>query len=251
MRRVALAAALLLTLVACREDFFDPTPGDTPGGEPRLELLAQNLRMIPGEPNAIRIALQAKDGSVHIRVERSDSSGRVIACPLRTIDDAVPATGCLPDLPNGVREGLTITGLGAVVLVREGEPLRLDITVDYAESGRRIMFRIPTIEPPAGASACKDNGCNPFFEVKPVKGGRFTASARWSGGAGHLEMLEGRVRARAFTSTGIPYRVAGEADGASPLSVAANLNAPSEYALALRNTSNVALTEIEIEMVWP
>ena len=251
MKRFALAAALLLSLAACRDDFFDPTPGDSPGGEPRVELLAQNLRLIPGEANAIRIGIQAKDGSVHLRVVRSGAGGRIIACPLRAIDDPMPATGCLPDLPNGVREGLTMTGLGAVVLVLEGEPLTLDITADYAESGRRITVRFPAIEPPAGASVCKDNGCNPFFEVRPVNGGRFTASARWLGGTGHLEMLEGRVQARAFTSTGIPYRVAGESDGASPLALTANLNAPSEYALALRNTSNTALTDLSIEMVWP
>ena len=110
---------------------------------------------------------------------------------------------------------------------------------------------MPVIPRPAGASACKDNGCNPFLEVLPVHGGAFTATAAWSGGTGLLEVLEGRVLARSFSSTGIPYRIAGDAGGPSPLTVTATLSSPSEFALALRNTSAGDLTDIEIEATWP
>lgn len=252
MRRSLLVAALLLSITACREDFFDPTPGGTATGRPRAELFAENVTILPGPQGAIRIGFRPKDVSVQIRVARSDETGRIIACPLRAIDDAIPEQrACLPDLPNGVRESLTLQGLGAVVLVREGAALTLDIRMEYEESGRAITIRLPRIVRAAGASVCKDNGCNPFFEVRPVRGGAFTATARWTGGPGRLELLEGRVLARAFTSTGIPYRVAAEREGNPPLSISAQLQAPSEYALALLNTGPGDLTEIEIETAWP
>jgi hypothetical protein len=98
---------------------------------------------------------------------------------------------------------------------------------------------------------CKDNACNPFFEVLPVRGGAFTATARWTGGAGRVELLEGRVLARSLTSTGIPYRIAATAAGPPPLSIRATMNAPGEYALALSNASADDLTRIEIDAAWP
>jgi hypothetical protein len=252
MRRFVLAAALLLALAGCRDDFFDPTPGQTGPAPTRLELVARNVQIRAGEANAVRIGFQPKDVAVHLRVDRSATSGRIIACPLKTIDDPIPEpSACLPDLPDGVREGLTLSGLGAVALVREGDTVTLGIRMEFEEAGRGIVFRLPVIPRPAGASVCKDNGCNPFLEVLPVRGGTFTATARWSGGTGVLEVLEGRVLARSFSSTGIPYRIAAEVSGPPPLSVTATLSSPSEFALALRNTSAGDLSDIEIEATWP
>ena len=252
MRRFALAAALLLALAGCRDDFFDPTPGQTGPAPTRVELVARNVQIRAGGDNAVRIGFQPKDVGVHLRVDRSSAAGRLIACPLKAIDDPIPEqSACLPDLPNGVREGLTLPSLGAVALVREGDVATLSIRMEFEEAGRGIAFRLPVIPRPAGASACKDNGCNPVFEVLPVQGGAFTATAVWAGGAGVLEVLEGRVLARSFSSTGIPYRIAGAISGPSPLSVRATLSAPSEFALALRNTSPGDLTDIEIEATWP
>lgn len=251
MRRWALTAALLLSLAGCREDFFDPTPGQS-APAPNVEFIAENVEILAGEASAVRIAFQPKDVAVRLRVERSSSGGRLVACPLRSIDDAIPAASeCLPDLPDGVRESLTSTGLGAVALIREGDPITLGIRIDFEEAGRRITIRIPRIPRPAGASVCKDNGCNPFFELLPVRTGGLTAAAHWTGGAARLEVVEGRILARAFSSTGIPYRVAGERAGESPLAVSANLNAPSEYAIALVNTGTEELAAVEIEMTWP
>lgn len=252
MHRFALAAGLLLALAGCREDFFDPTPGQTGPQQARVELVARNIRILAGEDGAVRIGFQPRDVSVHLRLERSSSEGRIIACPLRAIDDPIPAeASCLPDLPDGVREGLTTTGLGALVLVREGDPITLGIRVEFEEAGRGITLRLPSITRPAGASVCKDNGCNPVFEVLPARGGTFTATASWTGGSGRLEVLEGRVLARSFSSTGIPYGVAGQKSGVSPITVTATLSSPTEFALALVNTSTGDLTDIEIRSTWP
>jgi hypothetical protein len=252
MRRIALLFALVIAMGACREGFFDPTPGD--GGRPStsVELIGRNLRMLPGEANAIRISFRPKDPSARLRIERSSTSGRVVACGLRTIDDAVPSVErCLADVPDGVRESLTVEGLGAIVLIREGDPITIDVRLSYEEGGRTFSIRFPVIESPPGASVCKDNGCNPYFEVIPTKGGAFSATATWDGGKGKLEMLEGRVLAKAFSSTGIPYRVAATRTGAAPLTIGAQLTAPSEYALALTNESRSHLGSIRIDATWP
>ncbi|MGH2728619.1 MAG: hypothetical protein ACRDKS_16735 [Actinomycetota bacterium] len=252
MRRIAFAAALLLALAGCREDFFDPTPGQSGPASTRVEVIAENVQIIAGDDNAVRIAFQPSDVSVQIRVERSSSEGRIVACPLRTIDDSIAETSsCLPDLPDGVRESLTLEGLGAIALIREGDPMTLSIRLEYEEAGRKVTARLPLIARPAGASVCKDNGCNPFLEMTPVRTGPLTATADWTGGSGRLEVAEGRIRARAFSSTGIPYRIADQAAGAQPLSVSANLSAPSEYALALLNASDGDMTAIQNEVTWP
>lgn len=250
MRRVGILLALLAALTACSEDFFDPTPGR--GAQaPGVELLGKNIRLMPGEAAAFRISFRPKDPSARVRIERSNPGGRVLACPLRTIDDPLPSSGCLPDLADGVRENLTMAGLGAVALVREGDPITIDLRLDYEEGGRAFEISMPVVPVPPGASVCKDNACNPFFEVDPIRGGNFTATARWEGGDGKLELLEGRVKARAFSSTGIPYRIAATRTGASLLSIQAQLNAPGEYALTLVNAGTVELKGIRISATWP
>jgi hypothetical protein len=251
VRPLAFLLALLAALTACSEDFFDPTPGR--GAEaPGVELLGKNIRLMPGEAAAFRVSFRPKDPSARVRIERSSPAGRVLACPMRTIDDPIPPSeSCLPDLADGVRTNLTAAGLGAVALVREGDPITIDLLLDYEEGGRAFEVRMPVVPVPPGASVCKDNACNPFFEVDPVRGGNFTATARWESGDGKLELLEGRVKARAFSSTGIPYRIAGTQTGPSPLSIQARLNAPSEYALTLVNAGIVELKEIRITATWP
>jgi hypothetical protein len=251
VRRIALALALLAALTGCREGFFDPTPnGKT--ALPGVELIGQNIRMIPGAADAIRVSFQPKDPSVRVRIERSSNSGRVIACPLRAIDDPIPPeASCLPDLPDGVREPLTLAGLGAIALVREGDPITIDLLIDYEEGGRTFDISIPVVPAPPGVTTCKDNACNPFFEVIPPRGGAFTATAEWTSGDGKLELLAGRVRARSFSSTGIPYGIAATRAGQSPIRIQAELNSSSEYALALSNAGAVDLMKIRIHAVWP
>jgi hypothetical protein len=251
MRVLAVMLALVAATTACSEDFFDPTPGRdaTP---PAVQLIGQHIQMVAGEENAVRVSFKPKDVSVRVRISRSSVEGRVVACPLRTIDDALPPLSqCIADLPDGVRETLTTAQLGAVALVREGAAITIDLLLEYEAGGRAFSIRIPAIDRPASASACKDNACNPFFEVTPVRNGRFTATVGWVGGAAHVELLEGRVLARAFSSTGSPYRVAAKNEGASPLSVTAQLNAPGEYAFAITNPSGSALSAIRIDAIWP
>lgn len=251
MRLVVALLALVATTSACSEDFFDPTPGRN-AEPPAVQLIGQHIAMQAGDDNAVRVSFKPKDVSVRVRISRSSLEGRVVACPLRTIDDAIPPLGqCIADLPDGVRETLTTGQLGAIALIREGGPMTIDLVLEYEGGGRAFSIRMPAIDRPASATACKDNACNPFFEVTPVRNGPFTATVAWVGGDGDVELLEGRVLAKAFSSTGIPYRIAASQEGASPLTVTAQLNAPGEYALAITNPSGAALSAIRIDATWP
>jgi hypothetical protein len=251
MRLITALIALVALTTACSEDFFDPTPGGD-AAAPAVQLIGQHIQMEAGEENAVRVSFRPKDVSVRVRISRSNVEGRVVACPLRTIDDAIPPlTQCIADLPDGVRETLTTPQLGAIALVREGAAITIDFVLEYEEGGRAFSIRVPAIDQPTSAEACQDNACNPFFEVKPIRAGRFTATVAWAGGPARVELLEGRVLARAFSSTGIPYRIAAAEAGTAPLSVSAQLNAPGEYALAITNPSGAALTAIRIDATWP
>jgi hypothetical protein len=251
VHRIALSIALLVALAGCREGFFDPTPSRT-ASPPGVELTGQNIQMVPGSAGAVRVSFSPKDPSVRVRIERSSNTGRVIACPLRSIDDPIPPElSCLPDLPDGVRENVTMTGLGAIALVREGDPITIDLLIGYEEGGRTFDIRIPVVPVPPGAATCKDNACNPFFELTPTRSGTFAATASWASGDGKFELLAGRVRARSFSSTGIPYGIAATQTGVSPLRIGAQLNSPAEYALALSNAGAVDLVTIQIHAVWP
>jgi hypothetical protein len=252
MRRFTLLIALSLALASCREGFFDPTPGDDGKQATGAELIGVNIRMLEGEANAVRVSFRPKDPSARLRIERSSPNGRIVACGLRQIDDPLPPVEeCLPDVPDGVRETITTTGLGAIVLVREGDPITIDFRLSYEEGGRAFSIRIPVIDPPPSAPMCTDNACNPFFELTPTRGGAFTATANFEDGVGTLQLLEGRVLAKAFSSTGIPYRTAAIRSGVSPLTVTSQLNAPSEYALALSNAGTNGVTAVKIDATWP
>ncbi|TMK22962.1 MAG: hypothetical protein E6G68_01235 [Actinobacteria bacterium] len=252
MRRLAFVVVLLVALSGCGKDFFDPTPGRSGGSAPTVELFARNVSMMGGGQNAVRISFRPKDPSVRLRIERSSSDGRVVACPLRTIADPLPPVDrCIPDVPDGVRENLTTPGLGAIALVREGTPISIELRLSYEEGGRAFLIRIPIVRTPPGAATCKDNACNPIFELAPLHTGRLTATATWIGGPARLELLEGRIQARAFSSTGIPYGIVQTRTGAPPLPIGTEVTAPSEYALALSDASPSDITHIEIGATWP
>jgi hypothetical protein len=217
-------------------------------------LLAQNVPLSPGADAALRIGFDPFTASVKVIVNHPVGT-RVDVCPLGTPVEPVPAgTACLTDIGTGVRETLDRAGgLGALAIVlRGGGSATADVRLEFDERGRSVSVRIPLLAPYPGEAACKDNACNPFFEIMPVRAGSFRARATWRGGPASLELLSGRVLARAFTATGSPYRVPAERLGSSPLEIRASLSAPAEYALAFSSKDRTAeLTDVLIDATWP
>lgn len=254
MRRLALVG-LALAATACtgdREAASRPTPTPT-GRPPALEVLAQNVRIPPAK--ILRIGFRPAEPTARLIVSFPDTGQIVAACGLATIDDPVPQAfptrGCIEELPSGVREEIIRPDLAAVAIwLRSGATVDANIRLEFAEAGRDLVLRLPLISAAPSPARCRDNECNPFFEVRPVRHGRFTATARWTGSSARFTLLQGTVLAKSFTATGVPYTRAAERSGAPPLSLDTQLTAPAEYALVLDRNAG-ALGDIEITARWP
>lgn len=252
MKRVIPGTLAAVMLAACTGG-TQPTTSASPQVAPEVTLLGQNVTLLPGEGRAVRIGFEAAGPTADVIVRARPDAVPVLACPLQSVDSALPQEQECETLASGVRQTVSGSGMRAVGFVPQGTgAVNADITLIYAEAGRRVSLRLPLIAAPPGASACKDNGCNPFFEVRPARAGSFRAESSWTGGAGTLVLLQGRVLGRSFTATGVPYREAARADGSSPLTIRARA-ADAEYALVFRhadaNRSDVA--DIRIEADWP
>ncbi|MGH2830053.1 MAG: hypothetical protein ACRDJM_06175 [Actinomycetota bacterium] len=261
MRR-AFLAALLLAPSACSEE---PPPKPRPGAKPPTVILIANgvvLATGRGAPTVIGIdpagpsvsIIVKHDVRTHIDAYLLPSAASALPRKeCETTAGARPDLSCVRDLPNGVKETLERSaGARAVALVLREGPGRVDVRLDYDERSRAMSLRLPQLAPPSGAGVCKDNGCNPIVEMMPLRAGTLRAGATFNGGPARLQVLQGRVIAKAFTGTGIPYRIAAERIGSSPLNLTARLDAPGEYALAFMNEhpSN-GITSIAVEARWP
>jgi hypothetical protein len=223
-------------------------------GVPTVKLLAQNLSMFPGNDQAIRIGFQTGSSTANIIVDLTPDTAALAVCPLTALGAELPLVTTCKDVGSGVREPITSTGLAAVALVLSRVPsARANVVLEYDDGGHQMSAQIPFLPAPEGVQACKDNACNPFFELTPLRNGAFTATATWKGPAGTLELLQGSVLGRSQTATGIPYREAARADGTPPLTITSRL-AQGEYALALTQpigADAAPLTDVFLSASWP
>jgi len=224
-------------------------------GVPTLTLRAQNLQLFPGSGQAVRIGFQTATGSADIIADLTPDTAALAVCPLATLGADIPPVTTCKDVGSGVRETITSAGLAAVALVVSGVPsARANVRLEYDDGGHAMSVQTPFLAAPDASPACKDNGCNPFFELTPLRNGAFNATAAWKGPAGTLVMLQGSVLGRSLTATGIPYREAARADGLSPLSINANLSSQAEYALVITQPPGPAaapLGDVIVNATWP
>jgi hypothetical protein len=222
---------------------------------PTVKLLAQNLSLFPGNDQAVRIGFQTGSSSANIIVDLKPDTAALAVCPLTALGAELPLVATCRDVGSGVREPITSAGLAAVALVLSGVPsARANVRLEYDDGGHQMSVQIPFLPAPESEQACKDNGCNPFFELTPLRNGTFTATATWKGPAGTLEILQGSVLGRSQTATGIPYREAARANGSPPLSITSRLSSQAEYALAITQPTGATaapLTDVFLSAGWP
>ena len=249
MKRVA-SLTVVLMLAGCT--------GAAPvkqSGVPTVKLLAQNLSLFPGSAQAVRIGFQTASGSADIIVDLIPDTASVAVCPLTAVGASMPSVTTCKDVGSGVREPITSDGLSAIGLVLLSvQSARANVRLEYDDGGHQISVQIPFLPAPESVDACKDNGCNPFFELTPLRNGAFTATAAWKGPVGTLAMLQGSVLARSQTATGIPYREAARKDGAPPLSISSRLSSQGEYALTITQPVGplaAPLTDVFLDANWP
>jgi hypothetical protein len=248
--KAAAATLLAVTLLAC-------TGGASPrqSGVPTVKLLAQNLELFPGEQQAIRLGFQTASDSADIIADLKPDTAALAVCALPSIDATLPPAASCKDIGSGVRETITSSSLAAIALVVSGvSSARANIRLEYDDGGHAMIVEIPFLASPLGVGACKDNACNPFFEMTPLHNGTFTATANWSGPHGTLAMLQGSVLARSQSATGVPYREAARKDGSPPLMITTQVSTQSEYALIVTQQVSAAAApqkNVVISATWP
>ncbi|MHB8510569.1 MAG: hypothetical protein ACYDCC_00150 [Actinomycetota bacterium] len=257
MRRLFIPLLVLLT--SC-SGFSTPAPTSSNGKPPDVTLLIQNLTLTLNAPTVIEVddatpaisLIVSHDPAAHIDTYLISSASSKLPKPCGV--SSFERRDCVRDIGDGVRETLQADpgnrGKAVAILLRSGSPT-IDLKFIYAEGSRSIELRIPEIAPWPGDAACKDNGCNPFIEMMPLRNGMLHSVARFSG-SGTLRCEEGRIIGRSFTATGIPYRPLFEQSGATELSGSSPIDAQSEVALELINTNaSVAMTSIDLKATWP
>lgn len=259
-RRILLAALLALA-AACAGDEPLPRSGGKP---PTVTLIANGVVLNQGRDAPTIFGVDAAGSTISIIVNHGNRAS-IDAYLLEEPTSPVPSKECettagvrrdltcVRSIASGVRETLEWRGdVKAIALVLREGPGRVDLRFDYDEGSRNVSMRLPALAPPPRASACRDNGCNPYLEIMPLRGGSLTATATFTGGPARLQVQQGRVIGKAFSGTGIPYRIPAEDPGSSGLRVSTRLDAPGEYALAFMNENpSAAITGIVIEARWP
>jgi len=249
VRRAAVLISLAL-LAAC-------TAGGNAkqSGVPTVKLLAENLQLYPGVEQAVRIGFQTATGSTFIIADLKPDTAALAVCPLTALGAEIPPVATCTTVGSGVREAISSSGLTAVALVVSGvSSARANVQLEYDDGGHGMSVQIPFLPAPDTSAACKDNGCNPFFELTPVRNGAFSATAAWKGPTGTLVMLQGSVLGRSLTATGIPYREAARADGKPPLSIKATLSSQGECALVITQPPGptaAPLQDVIVSGSWP
>ncbi len=262
MRRIVVTScALALLLTACPRSRGGATPAATSTRTPRpptVSIVAQNVRVLASTARAVRFGFVAAEPTARVIVTFPDTGAIVAACALPSFEAPVGelrTPQCRREIPSGVREELSSSSspIGAVAIwVRSGNPITANIRVEYAEGSRPRPVRIglPLVPAPENPSACKDNACNPLIEIMPVRRGTFTADATWSGGVARLALLQGRLLAKSFTATGVPYAVPAEDRDAARTSLHARLSAPAEYGLVI-DGNRADIIDIVVSTRWP
>jgi hypothetical protein len=247
--------ALALTLAACTSHSPTPKASRSASTRPSTVVLAENLRLFEGRARVTRIAFQPVAASTDVIVDFTPDSAQVTLCPLTDATAELPSPTACKNVGAGVRETVSAPGMRALAIVlANASSARANVRLEFDDAGHDVAFHLPTVPEGPGASACKDNGCNPFFELMPVRNGPFSARASWTGPAGSLILLQGSVLGRSFSATGFPYREAARANGSSPLSISDRLGAPGEYALVLvqqQGPTAGPLGDVVITASWP
>ena len=248
--RTLVLIVLALVLGACKSGGSPGATTSSTAPSTTTRVLAQNLALFEGEEQAVRLGFEPLAASTDVIVEFSPDTAQVALCPLVDPADTLPPVATCKSVGSGVRESISAPNLGALGIVLTGTAsARANVLLEFDPRAREVTAIIPFVAAPAGASVCADNQCKPFFEIRPVKNGPFTATASWTGSPATLVMLQGSVLGRSLTATGIPYRKAAVQTGAASAEIRAQLTSPGEYALAL--TQSGALRNVRIDASWP
>lgn len=214
-----------------------------------------------GADQGLRVLVDSPDEHLNVRLHGGIPAGNqtVWVCPVKDLDSAfspdsceMPANNQKVQIPHGGGyEGVEVVLVG-VGPGGKNETTVEEIEVGYHAASGTMQVRTPPIAVPPGASACKDNGCNPFFEVTPQQTGRLIATAQLAGIAdGQLSIESGDIVAHSYAATGVPYEQIAAMEGGSKLKASGKIYATEEAALSLRNFGAKILKPATLDISWP
>lgn len=243
-------------------------PEESPSTSPKpktrkVTFHAYNVTLQNSEESdqGLRILVDSPDTTIHVRLKGGvPSSNKVVSvCPVVDMNKLSPGSTCAfpsngekVEIPHGSKYlgaevfllGLAPDGTNQITID--------DIQVGYKAASGAVRVKTPPIAKSAGASACKDNACNPFFEMTPQLTGTLTAVATHEGnGTAQLSILAGDVAAHSYSATGTPYTTIDFMEGGFQLKVSGKIYSAEEAALALQNTGTKWLGAAVIDITWP
>ena len=238
-----------------------PSTPTSPATSTQVKAVAYNLRLdAAAEPgtDSFKILVDSPDLSIKVTLKGLASPNTdTKLCPIVDLEagssiDAckTPKNGVAMAIPHGAKFK------GVQVFQTKGAAT-LDVTVKFTVVDRTIFMRLPNIAPRPGGSVCKDNGCNPFFEMTPHVEGSFDATATWQAiGSGTLDMEIGKIAAHDYSAHGHPYKQVAKSSASSDkkaakLHISGSLPANTEGAVALRNDGAKLLRSPTVRISWP
>jgi hypothetical protein len=198
---------------------------------------SERIRIVPNAAGSLTVTLRGTDGTVNV-------------CPFTPPSQ----TGSCSAPANGA--SVTLQSVGVEVHKTSGERYIDEISVEYTATKHNVRVLSPNIIPKPGQSVCKDNGCNPFYELTPHRAGTVDATSNWEGIAtGKLLIELGRVAEHGLSRTGEQYRVPAQAqrssDGGPPNLHVSTTVAATEVAVVLENEGARLLRTPTLELTWP
>jgi hypothetical protein len=217
----------------------------------RTTFTANNVTLWNSEEKDLgfRVIFDSEDPTVSVRLRGVPSDNKVVSvCPIRGLTKVSPGNTCVQpsntervDIRHATRfDGVEVLLLGTAP--NGGERLNLgQIQVMYngPATGAETTVKTPPILKPPNGKPCKNNTCNPTFQVSPANTGRLRATTSFLGeGRAQLALESGEA-------------TVDSRQGAGDLRVSGRITANGSPLVALRNTGSRTLGVAVTEITWP
>jgi len=231
-------------------DAESPSPSPEPVGTRKTTFIANNVTLWNSEESDLgfRVLFDSPDASVSVRLRGVPANNQVVSvCPVRGLTKTSPGDTCsypsnteLIEIRHGSRfNGVEVLLLGTSPNGGERHTLgQIRVIYNGPETGGETTVKTPPILRPRSGKPCRNNACNPTFELIPTNTGRLRATTDFDGSG----LAELAIEAGGKTID--------SAEGRPNLRVAGRVPTDGNPLIALRNagsrTLGVAITNITL-----
>lgn len=217
----------------------------------KTTFIANNVTLWNSEESDLgfRVLFESPASQVRVRLRGVPADNQVVSvCPVRGLTQTSPGNTCTYPANTQqveIRHASRFNGVEVLLLGTApggGERLTLGqirVIFNGPESGQVTTVKTPPILRPPKGRPCKNNSCNPTFQITPTNTGRLRATTTFEG-AGRAELA---VESGGDT---IDSR-----QSAGDLRVSGRITANGDPLIALRNTGSRTLGIAVTEIAWP